>query len=126
MDAGLHRVEHVAAGQIDGRRPIKIQIDVGPLSGNNRLNDIHDVATCQKVGFQPLGGNAIARGDVQTGLGSHDLGIDDDRRSHLSEVHADQAGHADFGSRREGLDPHGAEGQERNDRAQRQQAEQHQ
>ncbi len=32
IDAGLHGVEHVAAGKIDCRGAIEVQVDVGPVA----------------------------------------------------------------------------------------------
>ena len=36
VDAGLHGVQHVAAGQVDGRRLVEIEVDVGAVGGDDR------------------------------------------------------------------------------------------
>ena len=36
IDAGLDGVEHVAAGQVDGGGAVEIQVDVGPMGGDDR------------------------------------------------------------------------------------------
>ena len=37
IHAGLHGVEHVAAGQVDGGRAVEVEVDVGPLGGDDGL-----------------------------------------------------------------------------------------
>ena len=58
INAGLHGVEHVAAGQIDGRGAIEIEIDVGPMGGDDGLDHVGHVAAGQVMGLQPPGGHA--------------------------------------------------------------------
>ena len=36
IDAGLHGFEHVAAGQVDGGGAVEVQVDVGPMRGDDR------------------------------------------------------------------------------------------
>ena len=58
IDAGLHGVEHVAAGQIDRRGLVEIQVDVGPMGGDDRPDHVGHVAAGQVMGLQPPGGDA--------------------------------------------------------------------
>ncbi len=80
IDAGLHGLEHVAAGQVDGRGPLEVEVDdLGLVGGDHRANHQRHVAAGQVVGLQGLAGDA---GLVlaEPGLHGHDLAADDDRR----------------------------------------------
>ena len=61
VDAGLHGLEHVAAGQVDGGGLLEGQVDVGLVGGDQRVDHVDDVAAGQVVGFQLVGARARAR-----------------------------------------------------------------
>ena len=67
----LHGLEHVAAGQVDGRRALKDQGDVRALGGDERVDHAVDVAAGQVMGLQ------LVDGDVQARLGGLDQRVDD-------------------------------------------------
>ena len=98
IDAGLHGVEHVAAGQVDGRGPVEIQVDVGAMGGNNRLDHVRHAAAGQIVGLEPPGADAglFFRADAR--LHRHDLAQNNDVLIDVSKAHADQAQQADIGA----------------------------
>ena len=53
IDARLHGFEHVAAGQVDGRRQFKVEVDrLGLLRGDDRPNHQRHIAACQVMSFQ--------------------------------------------------------------------------
>ena len=105
VDAGPHRVDHIAPGQIDGGRAVKVQIDAGAVSGDDGVNHTHHVAAGQVMRLEPGGGHAGLPADVQARLRRHDLGLDDDSGIHLTETHADQADDRHVRPRHEGLEP---------------------
>src|SRR5205814_1210455 len=47
IDAGLHGLEHVAAGQVDGRGPLVRQRDIGAVGGDQGADHIGYVAAGQ-------------------------------------------------------------------------------
>jgi len=53
IDARPDGIEHVAAGQVDRGGAVEVQIDVGPMGGNDRMHDLHHVATREVMRFQP-------------------------------------------------------------------------
>ena len=61
IDAGLHGLQHVAAGQVDGGRQLEIQFELGLAGGDQRPDHQRHVAAGQVVGLQALGGHAVAR-----------------------------------------------------------------
>ena len=62
IDAGLHRFEHVAAGQVDGGRLAEREADdLGLVGGDQRANHQRHVAAGQVVGLQGLAGDALRR-----------------------------------------------------------------
>ena len=54
VDARPHRFQHVATGQVDGRRAVEVEIDVGPVRRDDRLN--HVPARCRRPGNGPRAG----------------------------------------------------------------------
>src|SRR5262249_13855908 len=94
-----------AAGQIDGGSTVKIQIDVGSLSGNDGANDARDIAARQIMGFQAAGGNAGVRIGAHTGLHGHDFGLNDDAGIDFAQAHANQTEQADTSVGHVGLKP---------------------
>ena len=105
IDAGAHGVEHVAAGQVDRRGPVEVEIDVGPMRGDERVDHARHVAAGQVVGFEPARGDAGVRIGADARLHRHDLGLDDRAGVDLPQAHADQAQHAHMGIGHEGLQP---------------------
>ena len=91
----MHRVENVAASQIDGRCTIEIQIDIGPMGCDDCPNDARNIAAGQVVRFQTTRCNAGLRISSDTGLQCHNLGLHDHPRIDFAEAHADQAEQAD-------------------------------
>ena len=105
VNARPHGVEHIAPGQVDGGRPIEIEIDIGPVRRDQRVDHARHVAAGQVVGFEPPRGDARMRVVADAGLHGHDLGFDDRPRVHLPQAHADQAQQAHVGVRHHGLQP---------------------
>ena len=104
IDAGLHGLQHVAAGQVDGRGQLEIEIDrLGLLGGDQRADHQRHVAAGQVMGLQRLAGDA--RLVAEPGLHGHDLAADDHRRIDLAEGHAQQVEDADAGAGRDRLNP---------------------
>ena len=104
VNAGLHGFEHVAAGQVDGRRPLEVEIDdLGLAGGDHRANHERHVAAGQIVGFERLGRDAFAI--VDAGLHGHDLAARDHGRVHFAERHPEQIEDADAGAGGDRLDP---------------------
>jgi hypothetical protein len=52
IDAGLHGLEDVAAGQVDRRGPLVRQRDVGAVGGDQGADHVRDVAAGQVMGLQ--------------------------------------------------------------------------
>ena len=86
IDARLDGVEDVAAGQIDGAGPVEVEIDVGPLRGDQRPGDARHVAAGEVVGFELAGGDLPA----ESCLGRHDLRLDDRPGVHLPQAHPEE------------------------------------
>ena len=97
IDAGAHGVDHVAAGQVDGRGPVEVQVDVGPMGGDDRLDHVGHAAAGQIVGLQPPGADARVRLLADARLHRHDLSLHDGPHVHPAKAHADQAQQADIG-----------------------------
>ena len=104
-DAGLDGVNNVAARQVDGRRAVEIQIDVGAMGGDDRLDDVGDAAAGEEVGLQPPGRDAGLQLRADAGLNGHDLPPHDDPLVHVAEAHADEAQQAHVGVGHVGLEP---------------------
>ena len=116
IDAGLHGFEHVAAGQVDGRGQLEVEIDrLGLVGGDDRADHQRHVAAGQVMGFERLAGDAGLV--AQAGLHGHDLAADDDRGIDLAKGHAQQVEDADPAPGRHRLDPQaevaGEDGEER-------------
>ena len=55
IDAGLHGLEHVAAGQVDGRGQLEVEVDdLGLVGGDQRADHQRHVAAGQVMGLQGL------------------------------------------------------------------------
>ena len=100
IDARLHRVEHVAAGQVDGAGPVEVEVEVGPLGGDQRPDHPRHVTAGEVVGLE------LAGVDVsEARLGGHDLGLDDRAGVDLAQAHAQQFEEGHLGLRPVGLEP---------------------
>ena len=87
IDARLHGFEHVAAGQVDGRGQLEIEVDrLGLVGGDDRADHQRHVAAGQVVGFERLAGDAGRF--AQAGLHGHDLAAHDHLGIDLAEGHA--------------------------------------
>ena len=62
IDAGLHGLQHVAAGQVDRRGPLVRQRDVGAVGGDQRADDVRHIAAGQVMGLQGPGRHAVLLG----------------------------------------------------------------
>ena len=105
MDAGPHRIHHIASRQVDGRRSIEVQVDVRPMRRDDGMDHVHHVAARQIMSLQARRADAGAAIDVQAGLRGHDLRLHDDPRVHLAKSHAHQARKTHVGVRHERLKP---------------------
>ena len=54
IDAGLHGLQHVAAGQVDGRGQLEVEFELGLAGGDQRPDHQRHVAAGQVMGFQAL------------------------------------------------------------------------
>ena len=98
IDARLHGFQHVAAGQVDGRGQLEVEIDrLGLLGGDDRANHQRHVAAGQVMGLERLARDARLVG--QAGLHGHDLAADDHRGIDLAKRHAQQVEDADSRAR---------------------------
>ncbi len=105
IDARLHGVEHVAAGQIDGRRAVEIQVDVGAVGGDDRLDDVRHAAAGQIMRFEPLRADAGLFFPADARLHGHDLAEHDHFGVDAAEAHADQAQQTNVGARHVRAEP---------------------
>ena len=59
IDAGLHRFQHVTAGQVDGRGQLETEIDrLGLVGGDDGPNHQRHVAAGQVMGLKRPAGDA--------------------------------------------------------------------
>ena len=91
IDAGLHGFQHVAPGQVDGRRLVEVEIQVGAVGGDDRADHVGHVAAGQVVGLQTPRGDARLPLPPDARLHRHDLALHDHPGVDLAEAHADQA-----------------------------------
>ena len=99
VDRHLHGLEHVAARQVDGRRHLEIQHDVGLLGRNQRVHHVRDVAAREVVGLQLVGIEA------QSGFRALDHRRNDGRGRDLAPTHQHQLQQADTHARHQGREP---------------------
>ena len=92
VHAGTNCIEDVTAGQIDGGRTIKVEVDPRALGRDDGVDHAHHVAAGQVVRFETRRRDSRSTIHIQTGLPSHHLGIHDDAGVDLAKAHADQAG----------------------------------
>ena len=74
IHAGLHGIENIAAGQVDGGGGLPGQIDAGLAGGDHGVDDPLHVAAGQQMAFH------FRLADLQAGLRGLDS-ADDDRRA---------------------------------------------
>ncbi len=84
LHARLHRVEHVASGQVNRARAIEVQLDVRLVGRDQRGHHVLDVPAGQVVRLQLL------RAEIQARLHRRDAGIHDGARIHAPQTHEDQ------------------------------------
>ena len=99
VDAHLHRLQHVAAGQVDGGGPFEGERDIGAFGGDQSVDHPIHVAAGQIVGLQ------LGHGRIQTGLFRLDQGIDDLGGGDPAQSHADEVEDAHLGPGGQGGDP---------------------
>ena len=100
VHAHLHRLEHVAAGEVDGGGAVEVQGDAGLVGRDQRVDDVLDVAAGEVVGLESLDR------DVEPGLHRRDAGQHDGVRRHLAQPHAHQVtDKLQTHAREEGSDP---------------------
>ena len=88
IDAHLYRVEHVAAGKVDGARTLEIERYAGALRGDQCVDYPVHVAACKVVGLK------LVEGEAHACLGGFYGGVDYAGRDHLSYAHGHQLTHA--------------------------------
>ena len=104
VDAGLHRFEHVAAGQVDGRGQFEVEFgEFGLCGGDQRADHQRHVAAGEVMGLERLRRDALLFVDAR--LHRHNLAADNHRRIDLAEGHAQQVEDADARPRRDRLNP---------------------
>ena len=125
IHARLHGVQHVAAGQVDGRRAIEVEIDVGPVRGDDRPDHARHVAAGQVMGLEPLRGDA-GRGSLpMPACMAMIFDCTIDPSVDLTKAHRDQPQQADLGIGHVGLKPQVAIGQHDPDQHQHHRQQQH-
>ena len=77
----LHRLEHIAAREVDGRGHLEVEHDVGFLSRDECMDHVRNVASRKIMGLQFVGI------EVQAGFRALDHRRDDHRRRHLAPAH---------------------------------------
>ena len=103
IDAGADRFEHVAPRQVDRLGRLPVEIDVGPMGGDQRPDDVRHVSAGQVMGLERPRRDRID--PRQTGLHGHDLAADDDGRIHLADRHHHQLPDVDVGPGEDALNP---------------------
>ena len=97
IDARLHRLADISAGQIDGGGQLEIEfLDLRLVGGDEGLHHQRHAAAGEIVGLQRLPGDA--GGIAQPCLHGHDLAAHDDGGVHLLEAHRDQIKQSDAGA----------------------------
>ena len=99
VDRHLHRLEHVAARQVDRRSHLEVELNIGLLRRNERMDDIGNVAARQEMRLQLVG---IERKPC---LRTLDHRRDDHRRRHLAPAHQNQLQQADSDARNQRREP---------------------
>ena len=99
VDAGLHRLQHVAARQVDGGGPLPCQVDGRFVRGDHGGDHTAHVAACQVVGFH------LVDVEVNPRLGGRDERLDDGVGAHLPQLHPDEAQQADRHTGKNGAQP---------------------
>jgi hypothetical protein len=89
VDAGLHRLEHVAAGEVDAGRRLERELDAGAVGRDQRAHDVQDIAAREVVRLQ------VARLDGDAGLDRGDLRLRDRLGAHLAQRHHQQLEESD-------------------------------
>ena len=85
VDARLHSLEHVAAGEVDGGSLFKGEVDVGLRCRHEGMYHALHVATGHVVCLEVVAGDV-----VQTGLVRLDEGGHDDVGRHIAQAHQGQ------------------------------------
>ena len=67
VDARLHGLEHVAAGEVDRRGALVRQRDVGAVGGDQGADDVGHVAAGQVVRLEAPGRHAVLLGQARPG-----------------------------------------------------------
>ena len=120
VHAGLHGGVDIAAGQVDRRGGVPVEINLGPLRDDQRLHDPLDVPPGQRVGFESLGRNRR-----QARLHRHHLRFHDVLRAQAPQPHEDERAKPDPRPAGVSLQPRAEEHREQNkadkDRQQEQQ-----
>src|SRR5690606_30112034 len=94
-----HGVEDVAAGEVDGGRPVERERDARLVGGDQCVDDPVDVAAGQVVGLE------LVLVHLDAGLVGLDQRQDDLVRRHAPEAHGDEAGEAHLDAGGDRRDP---------------------
>src|SRR5690606_31522024 len=94
-----HGVEDVAAGEVDGGRPVEPERDARLVGGDQCVDDRVDVAAGQVVGLE------LVLVHLDAGLVGLDQRQDDLVRRHAPEAHGDEAGEAHLDAGGDRRDP---------------------
>ena len=99
VDRHLHRLEHVAARQVDRRSHLEVELNIGLLRRDERMDDIGNVAARQEMRLQLVGIERKPR------LRTLDHRRDDHRGRHLAPAHQNQLQQADSDARNQRREP---------------------
>ena len=88
-DFGIHaradRGEQIPSRQVDRLGGLPVDFNLGPIRGDQRLDDVRHISSRQVMGLQGLGGDGIDAGDPR--LDRHDLAVHDHRRVDFPQGH---------------------------------------
>ena len=109
IDRGLHRIQHIAAGQINGAGGIERQRNGGLRGIDHRPHHADDVTLGHVMGLKFIGG------DFDAGLFGGDARRDDDARIHLAKTHHEELEEIDGRATDQSLKPQLSDQQNRDE-----------
>ena len=99
VDGGLHGLQHVAAGEVDGRGGLEVEVHVGLVGADEGVDHGGHMAAGQVVGLE------VVLLDLQAGLGGRNHVVDNHRGRHFAEAHEDELHKVDVHAGDDGLEP---------------------
>jgi hypothetical protein len=119
VDARLHGIKNVAAGQVDGAGAVEVEVEVGAMGGDEGPDHTRHVAAGEVVGLEAASRDVAA----DSRLRGHDLRLHDRAGIHLAQAHAQELEKRDGRLRPEGLKPELPVVEDQQEQREREQAE---